>query len=75
MKFCDIQRELQAVLDRVKEKYFHEAFDAWKKKQWDCCIHSQEDYFEGNGSQINQHFFFGLVQELSDRPSYCCPHC
>jgi hypothetical protein len=22
------------------------------KNEWDCCIHSQGDYFEGNGSQI-----------------------
>jgi hypothetical protein len=27
----DIQRELQAVLDWIKENEFHGAFDAWKK--------------------------------------------
>jgi hypothetical protein len=27
----DIQRELQAVLDSVKENDFHGAFEAWKK--------------------------------------------
>jgi hypothetical protein len=46
----DIQRESQAVLDSIKENYFHGAFEAWKK-QWDRCICSQGDYFEGDGSQ------------------------
>jgi hypothetical protein len=27
----DIQRELQAVLDSIKENYFHNVFEAWKK--------------------------------------------
>jgi hypothetical protein len=45
-----IQRESQAVLDSVKENDFHGAFEAWKK-QWDNCICSQGDYFEGDGSQ------------------------
>jgi hypothetical protein len=40
----DIQRELQAILDSIKENDFHGAFEAWKK-QWDHCIHSQGDYF------------------------------
>jgi hypothetical protein len=39
----DIQRELQAVLDSIKEHYFHSAFEAWKKR-WDRCIRSQGDY-------------------------------
>jgi hypothetical protein len=26
------QRELQAVLDSIKENYFHGAFDEWKKR-------------------------------------------
>jgi hypothetical protein len=46
----DIQRELQAVLNSIKESDFHGEFEAWKKR-WDCCIRSQGDYFEGNGSQ------------------------
>jgi hypothetical protein len=29
----DIQRELQAVLDTIKENYFHGAFEAWKKTE------------------------------------------
>jgi hypothetical protein len=46
----DIQKESQAVFDSIKENDFHGAFEAWKK-QWDCGIHSQGDYFEGDGSQ------------------------
>jgi hypothetical protein len=46
----DIQRELQAVLESIKENDFHGASEVWKK-QWDRCIHSQGDYFEGDGSQ------------------------
>jgi hypothetical protein len=46
----DIQRELQAILNSIKENYFHSAFEAWKK-QWGNCIHSHRDYFEGDGSQ------------------------
>jgi hypothetical protein len=30
----DIQSESQAVLDSIKENYFHGAFEAWKKG-WD----------------------------------------
>jgi hypothetical protein len=32
-----IQRELQAVLDSIKENDFHSAFEAWKK-WWDHCM-------------------------------------
>jgi hypothetical protein len=46
----DIKRQSQAVLDSIKEIYFDNAFEAWKKL-WDCCIRSQGDYFEGYGSQ------------------------
>jgi hypothetical protein len=46
----DIQRELQAVLNSIKENDFHGAFQAWKKL-WNCCIHFQGEYFEGDGSQ------------------------
>jgi hypothetical protein len=37
-----VQRELQAVLDSIKENYFHGAFEVWKN------IRSQGDYFEGD---------------------------
>jgi hypothetical protein len=46
----DIQRELQTALNSIKENDFHSAFEAWKKR-WDRCIHSQGDYFQGDGSQ------------------------
>jgi hypothetical protein len=46
----DIQRELQAILDSIKENDFHGAFGLWKKR-WDRCIRSQGDYFEGDGGQ------------------------
>jgi hypothetical protein len=45
-----IQRESKAALNRIKENDFHCAVEAWKK-QWDRCIRSQGDYFEGDGSQ------------------------
>jgi hypothetical protein len=43
--------DFQAVLDSIKENDLHGAFEAWKKNRWDCCIRSQGDYFEGDGSQ------------------------
>jgi hypothetical protein len=46
----DIQRELQAVLDSIKENDFHSAIEAWRKR-WDRCTCSKGDYFEGDGSQ------------------------
>jgi hypothetical protein len=46
----DIQRELQAVLNSIQDNYFHGAFEVWEK-QWDRCICSQGDCFEGDGSQ------------------------
>jgi hypothetical protein len=46
----DIQRELQVVLDNIKENDFHGAFEACKKR-WDRCIRSPGDYFEGDGNQ------------------------
>jgi hypothetical protein len=41
----DIQREAQAVLDTIKENYFHGALETWKKR-WDRCTRSQ-----GEGNQ------------------------
>jgi hypothetical protein len=46
----DIRRDSQAVFNKIKENYFHGAFQVWKKP-WDLCICSQGDYFEGDGSQ------------------------
>jgi hypothetical protein len=45
----DIQRESQAVLHSIKENDLHGAFEAWKK-EWDLCIRSQGEYFEGDDS-------------------------
>jgi hypothetical protein len=47
----DIQRELQALFDRMKANDFHSVLGAWKKR-WDHCIHSQGDYFEGMAAKI-----------------------
>jgi hypothetical protein len=47
----DIQREWQAVLDSIKENDFHCAFKV-QEKQWDCCIHFQGDYIEGDAAKI-----------------------
>jgi hypothetical protein len=67
----DIKRESQAVLDSIKGNYLNRALEALKKGS-DCCIYSQRDYFEKDGSQIklSQHYFSDLVQELSDSTSY-----
>jgi hypothetical protein len=46
----DIQKESQAILDNIKEIDFHSGFEAWEKLR-DHCIHSQGDYFEGDGGQ------------------------
>jgi hypothetical protein len=45
-----IQRELQTVLDSIKENDFHGSFEAWKIWR-DRCPRFQGDYFEGGGSQ------------------------
>jgi hypothetical protein len=34
----DIQRELQAVLNSIKENDFHSAFEAWKKRLEHCIL-------------------------------------
>jgi hypothetical protein len=49
---CDfaLLPKLKMRLESIKENDFHGAFKVWKK-QWDYCIHSQGDYFEGDGRQ------------------------
>jgi hypothetical protein len=49
----EIQREMQAVPDSIKENDFQGAFEAWKK-QWDHCIHSQGDCFKELAAKIEQ---------------------
>jgi hypothetical protein len=59
----DIQRELQAVLNGIKENDFHGALEVWKK-QWD----RKETIWrrwQPKLSKFSQHFFSDLVQELS----------
>jgi hypothetical protein len=46
----DIQREPQVVLDSIKENDFYGAFEVWKI-EWDRCICSQRDCFEGDSSE------------------------
>jgi hypothetical protein len=45
-----IQRELQAVLDSIKENYFH-VLSKRRKKLWDRCISCEGDYFDADDSQ------------------------
>jgi transposase len=42
--------DIQVVVDSIQDNDFHSAFEVWKK-QWDRCICSQGDYFEGDDSQ------------------------
>ena len=46
----EIQAKTQKVLDILTEKDFHEGFQKWRK-QWDRCLHSGGNYFEGDGSR------------------------
>jgi hypothetical protein len=45
-----LERDSQELLYRIKENYFHGAFEAWEKL-WNWFIHPQGDYFEGDGSR------------------------
>jgi hypothetical protein len=68
LKQClDIQRESKVVLDSIKENDFHGAFEAWKKKMGSLCTF-QMRLWQPKLSKLSQHFFFDLVQELSDTP-------
>ncbi|KDR24018.1 hypothetical protein L798_08750, partial [Zootermopsis nevadensis] len=44
----EIQAESQMVLDRLTKKDFQGCFQAWQRR-WDRCVHSQGNYFEGDG--------------------------
>jgi hypothetical protein len=37
LKLSDIQRESQAVLDNIKENYFHGAFEVWENR-WETIL-------------------------------------
>lgn len=43
--------ESQVKVDGLKEKDFGGASEA-RKRHWDHCVCSQEDYFKGNGDKI-----------------------
>ena len=45
----EIQAELQAVLNTLRENYFQECIKNWQRC-WDCCQASEGDYFEGDAS-------------------------
>jgi hypothetical protein len=44
--------------------------ESWKNR-WDCCIHAQEDYFEGDsGNYELSNFFMGKFPELLGSHTY-----
>jgi hypothetical protein len=46
----EIQAEMQTVLNTPTKKHFQDAFQMWQKR-WDRCVHSQGEYFEGDGAE------------------------
>jgi hypothetical protein len=44
----EIHAELQEVIDTLTFENFQGCMKSWEKC-WDCCIHAQGDYFEGDG--------------------------
>jgi hypothetical protein len=67
----DIQREFQAVLDSIKENDFHG--DLKHRKNDGIAVYiSKETILKEMAAKIklSQHFFFQLVQELSDKTSW-----
>jgi hypothetical protein len=40
----------QVVLHTLREYDFPDTFKKWQK-HWECCIHAEENYFEGNGGE------------------------
>jgi hypothetical protein len=69
----DIQRELQAVLDSIKENDFQGTFEAWKKTVGLLYKFPRRLFrrrWQPKVSKLSQHFFFDLVWELSDSTSY-----
>jgi hypothetical protein len=48
-----IEAESQAVLNTLTEHDFQDAFRKWQKR-WGWCIHTEGDYFEGDGGQQDQ---------------------
>jgi hypothetical protein len=46
----EIQAETQTVRNTLTKKDFQDAFQKWQKRL-DRCVHSQGDYFEGDGAE------------------------
>jgi hypothetical protein len=46
----EIQAESQTVLDTLRENNFQEVFQKWRR-QWDRCLHTGGNYFEGDGGR------------------------
>jgi hypothetical protein len=53
----EIQAELQKVLKALIQKGFQDSFQSWLKR-WDHCVHSQGNYFEGDGSDLDFEFVY-----------------
>jgi hypothetical protein len=45
-----IEAESQAVLHMLTEHEFQDVFKNWQKR-WELWIHTERDYFEGDGGQ------------------------
>jgi hypothetical protein len=72
----DIQRESQAILDdSIKENDFYGAFYSVEKNNRITVYIPKETILKEMAVKIklNQHFFFVLVRELSNRTLYCIP--
>jgi hypothetical protein len=64
-RVSNIQRESQAVLDSIKENYFHGTFQARKKTMGSLYTFPRR---QAKLSKLSQHFFFVLVRELCNTP-------
>ena len=53
---AEIQAELQAILNTLRENDFQECFKNWQR-YWDRCQASEWDYFEGVMSKVNLSMF------------------
>jgi hypothetical protein len=43
----EIQAESQRVLDTLRDNYFQETSQKWRRR-WDRCLHAGGNYFEGD---------------------------
>jgi hypothetical protein len=72
MKQCLTSKgNLQAIRSSIKENDFHGAFEAWKNDGIAVYVPKETILKEIAAKiKLNQHFFFDLVRELSNRTSY-----